>query len=100
MILFAKPIKDIEDFIIDKQDQFQAMVDHLQMMIVLGFTCLVVLMLSLLYFNYKIYRRMSQSHIDRIKLEVEKELLKKYDLSLKPHYQENLQRKYPVNEQE
>ncbi|WP_414043367.1 hypothetical protein [Macrococcus animalis] len=92
MLFFTKPFKDIEDFMIDKQDQFYAMIDHLQLIVILGFSGLVILMLSILYFNYKIYRRMSQSHIDRIKLEIERELLKKYDLELKPEYKENLRK--------
>lgn len=94
MIYFTKPFKNLEDFIIEKQDQFQAMIDQLQLMVILGFSSLVILMLSILFFNYKIYRRMSQSHINRIKLEVERELLKKYDLELKPEYKENLGKTY------
>lgn len=94
MLYFTKPFKNLEDFIIEKQDQFQAMIDHLQLMIILGFSFLVILMLLILYFNYKIYRRMSRAHLDRIKLEVERELLKKYDLELKPEYMENLRTTY------
>ncbi|MFC6291714.1 hypothetical protein BHU61_03195 [Macrococcus epidermidis] len=94
MIFFTKPFKNLEDFIIEKQDQFQAMIDQLQLMVIFGFSSLVILMLSILFFNYRIYRRMSQSHIDRIKLEVERELLKKYDLELKPEYKENLGKSY------
>ncbi|MCU7556663.1 hypothetical protein ROU88_00840 [Macrococcus capreoli] len=90
MIFFTQPIKDIEDFIVTKQNQFQTMFDHLQLLIMIGFGGLLLIMLSILYFNYKIYRQMSQQHIDRIKLEVEKELLKKYELDLKQEYKENL----------
>ena len=94
MIYFTKPFKNLEDFIIEKQDQFQTMIDHLQLMMILGFSSLVILMLSILFFNYKIYRRTSQSLLDRIKLEVERELLKKYDLEIKPEYKENLSKTY------
>lgn len=97
MLFFTKPLKNIEDFMIDKQDQFQSMIDHLQLIVILGFSGLVLLMLSILYFNYKIYRRMSQSHLDRIKLEVERELLKKYDLELKSEFKENLRKSYNQN---
>lgn len=90
MLLFTNPLNEIEDFLIEKQDQVQAMIDHLQMIVFLGFSSLLLLMISILYFNYKIYRRMSQAHLDRLKLEVERELLKKYELELKPEYKENL----------
>lgn len=92
MLFFTKPLKDIEDFIIDKQEQFQVMIDHLQLIMILGFTGLVIIMLSILYFNFQIYRRMRKSYIDRIKIEVERELLKKYDLQLLPEYKEKLER--------
>ncbi|MCE4956793.1 hypothetical protein [Macrococcoides caseolyticum] len=92
MLYFTQPIKDIEDFIINKQEAFQAMVDHLQMIVILGFVCLLLPILSLIYFNYKIYRQTSMQHVERLKLEVEKELLQKYDMTLKPEYQELLKK--------
>ncbi|MGZ9848814.1 hypothetical protein ACXU4N_02745 [Macrococcus psychrotolerans] len=83
----------VQEFIADKEAQLHHMIDMLTTMILLGFGSILVILGFTLYLLYKIYRQTSKHYVDRIKAEVEKELIQKYNLELKEEYKSYLQKR-------
>lgn len=93
MILFTNPLDTMQEFIADKEAQLQHMVDMLTTMILLGFGAILLTSGFTLYLLYKIYSQTNKHYVDRIKAEVEKELIHKYNLELKEEYKSYLQKR-------
>lgn len=93
IILFTNPLDRVQEFIADKEAQLHHMIDMLTTMILLGFGSILVVLGFTLYLLYKIYRQTSKHYVDRIKAEVEKELIQKYNLELKEEYKSYLQKR-------
>lgn len=93
LLFFTNPLEQIQAYITDKTAHFHEMVDYLTTLVLLGFGIIVLILVVTLFLLYKIYRQTSKGYVDRIRAEVERDLIQKYQLELREDYKKYLQKK-------